>query len=48
MKSFITPQPRTGCKDMWNSFMIKEATFDVGSDMPICISTDIIPKSFIL
>jgi hypothetical protein len=48
MKVTNTPQPRTGCKDMWNAFMVKKASFDVGSDMPICISTDIIPKSFIL
>lgn len=42
------PQPRTGCKNMWNAFMVKEASFDVGTDMPICISTNTIPKSFIL
>ncbi len=41
-------QPRKGCKDIWNAFMVKDASFDIESDMPICISSDIIPNSFIL
>ncbi len=41
-------KPRNGCKDIWNAFMVKGASFDVGSDMPICISTnDVTPKSLI-
>ncbi|MBO4617967.1 MAG: DUF4417 domain-containing protein [Lachnospiraceae bacterium] len=38
---------RAGCKDIWNSFMVSEASFDIGSDLPICVSTDIIPNSLI-
>ena len=47
MKSVNMQQPRTGCKDIWNAFMVKDASFDIGSDMPICISSDIIPASLI-
>jgi len=47
MKDVCNQQPRKGCKDMWNAFMVKNASFDVGSDMPICISTNIIPASYI-
>lgn len=41
-------QTRKGCKDIWNAFMVKDASFDIESDMPICISSNIIPNSFIL
>lgn len=47
MKSVNNRPPRKGCKDIWNAFMVKDASFDVGTDMPICISTDIIPVSLI-
>ena len=40
--------PRTGCHDMWNAFMLKDAEFTWGSDMPICYSTkNIIPRELI-
>lgn len=40
--------PRTGCHDMWNAFMLKDAEFVWGSDMPICNSTkDNIPHNLI-
>lgn len=40
-------QPHKNYKDMWNAFMVNNASFDVGSDMPICISTNIVPESYI-
>ncbi|MDO4393734.1 MAG: DUF4417 domain-containing protein [Bacillota bacterium] len=33
-------QPRNGCVDMWNAFMVKEAEFERGSDIPTCTCTD--------
>lgn len=40
--------PRTGCKDMWNAFMLKNAQFVYGSDIPICNSTKtIVPHELI-
>ena len=40
--------PRTGCHDMWNAFMLKDAEFVIGSDIPVCHSTkDIIPRELI-
>lgn len=32
-------RPRTGCKDVWNAFMVREATFIHPSDMPLCPNT---------
>ncbi|MBR3417838.1 MAG: DUF4417 domain-containing protein [Oscillospiraceae bacterium] len=31
--------PRAGCIDMWNAFMVKDAQFTMGSDIPICPCT---------
>ncbi|WP_029232630.1 DUF4417 domain-containing protein [Butyrivibrio sp. VCB2006] len=31
--------PRNGCFDMWNAFMVKEATFSFMSDIPTCPCT---------
>ena len=39
--------PRPGSKDLWNAFMLKGASFDPISDMPVCISSDIVPRSLI-
>ena len=47
MKSASNHEPRSGCKDIWNAFMVKNAKFDIGSDMPICISSDVVPESVI-
>ena len=30
---------RPGCTDMWNAFMVKDAQYVMGSDMPICPCT---------
>ncbi len=29
-------EPRRGCKDMWNAFMVEGAEFAIGSDIPVC------------
>ena len=43
-----TKAPRTGCHDMWNAFMLKDAEFVLGSDIPICDSTkDSVPHELI-
>lgn len=43
-----TKAPRTGCQDMWNAFMLKDAEFVIGSDIPICNGAkDIIPHELI-
>ncbi|MCQ2530130.1 MAG: DUF4417 domain-containing protein [Lachnospiraceae bacterium] len=34
--------PRAGCQDVWNAFMLKDAEFILGSDIPICNSTKVI------
>lgn len=31
---------RKGCVDMWNAFMVKDAEFERGSDIPTCTCTD--------
>lgn len=42
------PQQRTGCQDMWNAFMVKDATFTLGSDIPFCPCTaEAIPNKLI-
>ena len=28
-------EPRPGCTDMWNAFLVKNAEFTIGSDMPV-------------
>lgn len=38
---------RKSNKDIWNAFMVKKASFDIGTDMPICISSDIVPTTLI-
>lgn len=40
--------PRNGCKDIWNAFMVTGAEFSVGNDIPICpcVGTTF-PKSLI-
>ena len=35
--------PRTGCTDMWNAFMVKDAYFSYLSDMPTCPCTSTSP-----
>lgn len=35
----ITNTPRLGCVDIWNAFMVKDATFCHPSDIPICPCT---------
>lgn len=40
-------QPRSGCHDMWNAFMVKDASFAPGSDIPYCVSTETIPHELI-
>ncbi len=40
-------KPRNGCRDMWNAFMVKDAYFSPGSDMPICTSTTQVPLELI-
>jgi hypothetical protein len=35
----INKQPRAGCIDMWNSFMVKDASFSLTSDIPFCPCT---------
>ncbi len=47
MKYTFTDMPRSGIKDLWNAFMVKNASFDVEGDMPICISSDIVPEFLI-
>ena len=36
---------RKGCKDIWNAFMVKNATFN--KDIPYCPTTGDIPDSII-
>ncbi len=43
----INGMPRKGCKEIWNAFMVKKASFDARSDFPKCISTEITPPSLI-
>ncbi len=39
-KSFDNNQaPRKGCIDMWNAFMVDDARFALGSDIPFCPCT---------
>lgn len=39
---------RTGCADMWNAYMVKDAEFVLGSDIPVCPCTaEVIPKQLI-
>ena len=39
---------RSGCHDIWNAFMVENAEFSLGSDMPLCSSKTInIPKNLI-
>lgn len=39
---------RPGCHDIWNAFMVKNAEFEYGSDMPFCpTSNETVPKSLI-
>lgn len=39
---------RSGCQDIWNAFMLKDAEFTLGSDIPICNSPrSIIPKELV-
>lgn len=46
--NLISNPPRSGCHDMWNAFMFKDAEFVLGSDIPICNSTkDVIPHELI-
>ena len=41
-------QPRAGCVDVWNAFMVDGAEFVLGSDMPICPTTATdVPKGLI-
>ena len=48
MKDNVISQPRKGCKDIWNAFMVEGADFVIGSDMPICpCTTESIPKKLI-
>ncbi len=35
--------PRNGCSDMWNAFMVKEASFSFMSDIPTCPCTALKP-----
>ena len=40
--------PRKGCKDMWNAFMVVNADFTLGSDIPFCPCTaKEVPKKLI-
>ena len=46
--SIILVDIRPGCHDMWNAFMVKNAEFISGSDMPFCPTTnEAIPKALI-
>jgi len=48
MKNNSNSQPRKGCKDMWNAFMVEGAEFVIGSDIPICPCTaQNVPKQLI-
>ncbi len=48
MKSASNHVPRSGCKDIWNAYMVKDARFAIGSDMPICYTcTGTIPIELI-
>lgn len=48
MKNNTISQPRKGCKDIWNAFMVDGADFVMGSDMPVCPCTaEVIPKRLI-
>lgn len=39
---------RTGCIDLWNAFMVKDAEFTTGTDMPMCFcSSTAIPTELI-
>lgn len=31
--------PRNGCKDVWNAFMVESAEFSLSSDIPYCTTT---------
>ena len=40
--------PRKGCYDIWNAFMVKNATFSYPSDIPFCPCTATsLPKQLI-
>ena len=44
----IIKQPRSGCSDVWNAFMVKGASYTMASDMPMCpCTTSTIPKRLI-
>lgn len=48
MKDNTISQPRTGCKDIWNAFMVEGADFVLSSDIPICpCTTNSIPQRLI-
>lgn len=47
MKDNTISQPRAGCKDIWNAFMVEGADFVIGSDIPICPCTTNIPQRLI-
>ena len=48
MKNNSISQPRNGCKDMWNAFMVEGADFVPGSDIPFCpCTTEKIPEKLI-
>lgn len=38
LKNIITQEPRKGCRDVWNAFMLKEASFST-NDIPFCPNT---------
>ncbi len=45
---FSYKQPRKGCEDMWNAFMVSKAEFTYPSDIPICKSSaSVMPKHLI-
>ncbi len=42
-KELINLTPRIGCQDMWNAFMVKDASFTYLSDIPVCPCTAVEP-----
>lgn len=45
--SLIISDIRSGCHDMWNAFMVKNADFTYGSDIPMCPSSNSVPTNLI-
>lgn len=40
--------PRIGCVDVWNSYMVKDASFVLGTDIPVCPTTaKLLPKELV-